>query len=397
MSPDARNLAQVLNILQGNPSAFAKYNKFVSIVFPQIKQVTVETASNNLARILVWSVDPQSERKDLAIPLSESGTGVSQVLAILYVVFTANFPNVIIIDEPQSFIHPGAVRKLIDVLKQFPEHQYIIATHSPMVISSSEPQAILLVRKENSESTVEAIDVNERQELELTFSEVGTRLSDVFGADYILWVEGRTEEECFPLILSSQPGTPRILGVKILGVVSTGDFEGKHSRTILDIYRRLSRGKGIIPPALGFIFDREGRSEQDIRDIERESRGEVHFLPRKMYENYLLDPLAISEVMSDILHFRDIPITQEEVSDWMSKYRSNDENVEANVNGAKILSDLFNDFSETRFVYNKIVHGIALTKWIISNKPQAFKEILDLLHNVLQADFGPKPPDIDSL
>jgi hypothetical protein len=371
-------------VLQSNPSAFARYNRFVSIVFPQIKQVTVTPVGGGHVSIRVWSVDPQSERTDLAIPLSESGTGVSQVLAILYVVLTANYPKIIIIDEPQSFLHPGAVRILIDVLKGFPRHQYIIATHSPMVISSTEPQAIILVRKENSESTVEAIDVNERLELEITFSEVGTRLSDVFGADYILWVEGRTEEECFPLILSSRPEPPPIWGVKILGVVSTGDFEGKHSRTIFDIYRRLSRGKGIIPPALGFIFDREGRSEKDIRDIERESRGEVHFLPRKMFENYLLDPQAISEVMSSIKDFRDNPITKEEVSDWMGKHDSDKEDWEVSVNGAKILSDLFNEFSETRFAYDKIVHGIALTKWLLLNKPNAFKDILDLLHDILQ-------------
>jgi hypothetical protein len=103
-----------------------------------------------------------------------------------------------------------------------------------------------------------------------------------------------------------------------------------------------------------------------------------------MYENYLLDPQSISEVMSNIEGFRESPITKEEVSDWLSQHGSNDENWEANVNGAKILSDLFNDFSETRCAYDKIGHGIALTKRILLNKPEAFKEISDLLHNVLQ-------------
>jgi predicted ATPase len=45
------------------------------------------------------------------------------VLAILYVVMTSNHPQTIIIDEPQSFLHPGAVKKLIEVLKQYPQHQ----------------------------------------------------------------------------------------------------------------------------------------------------------------------------------------------------------------------------------------------------------------------------------
>ncbi len=43
---------------------------------------------------------------------------------MLYVVLTSRESRVIIIDEPQSFLHPGAVRKLFDVLKDFPQHQY---------------------------------------------------------------------------------------------------------------------------------------------------------------------------------------------------------------------------------------------------------------------------------
>jgi ABC-type branched-subunit amino acid transport system ATPase component len=389
LKPDASNLAQVLNVLQSsNPSAWERYNRLVSIVFPHIRQVTAPPVGSGRVGIKVWSIEPQSERTDLAIPLSESGTGISQVLAILYVALTANYPRVIIIDEPQSFLHPGAVRKLLDVLKEFKEHQYIVSTHSPMVISSAEPESTLVVRKENSESTIEHINATERQELEMIFSEVGARLSDVFGADHILWVEGRTEEECFPLILSKHPAPHPIWGVKILGVVSTGGLEGKHSRTIIDIYRRLSRANGIIPPALGFILDREGRNDSQLDDIRRESNGAVHFLPRRTYENYLLDPRALSVVMSNIPDFSDSPITEAEVRGWIDHRRTDDENWEANVNGAKILSDLFSDLSDARCTYEKVKHGTTLTREILSSKPLAFKEVSDLLHEILQDRTG---------
>ncbi len=49
-------------------------------------------------------------------------------------------------------------------------------------------------------------------------------MSDVFGADNVLWVEGRTEEACFPVIWGSAP-TPneRVTATVILGVRQTGD------------------------------------------------------------------------------------------------------------------------------------------------------------------------------
>ena len=137
LEPDASNLAAVLLKLQRNPTMFARYNRMVSLVLPQIKQVSADAIGSDIAEVLVWGLDPTNEREDLALPLSTCGTGVGQVLAILYIAVTESSPRTIIIDEPQSFLHPGAVRKLLDVLRGFPQHQYVITTHSPAVISAA--------------------------------------------------------------------------------------------------------------------------------------------------------------------------------------------------------------------------------------------------------------------
>src|SRR5205807_1065466 len=106
--PNAANLPAVLQRLQtSDPRRFRRYESLVSSVFPEIRQITVPSPSVQNARILLWSTDPDFERPDLAVPLAESGTGMSQVLAMLYVIVTADFPRVILIDEPQSFLHPS--------------------------------------------------------------------------------------------------------------------------------------------------------------------------------------------------------------------------------------------------------------------------------------------------
>jgi predicted ATP-dependent endonuclease of OLD family len=151
LEPNASNLPEVLGILQGeNPELFNLFNRYVSIVFPQIKRVTVSQESN--IEIKIWYVDPSTYRNDLSFPLSACGTGIGQVLSILYVVLTAHNPRVVIIDEPQSFLHTGAAKKLIEVLREigksgsFPQHQYIISTHSPTIIASAEPTTIVMLR-----------------------------------------------------------------------------------------------------------------------------------------------------------------------------------------------------------------------------------------------------------
>jgi len=246
----------------------------------------------------------------------------------------------------------------------------------------------------NSTSTAES----EANQFLSILSEIGARLSDLFGADDILWVEGATEELCFPLILDKVARKPQ-MGTAIIGVKHTGDFQGKHKNLILDIYTRLSIGRGLLPPAIGFIFDREGLSDQDRDDLERQSKGKVFFLPRRMYENYLLHPAAIASLMSGIEGFRESPVTEQEIDDWLDNHGWDTKYIAkeilraekrgqiwfANVDGAKVLKDMFTEISETRVAYdNKPEYGLALTRWLIEHSPDELNEIAQFVTDTLE-------------
>jgi predicted ATPase len=102
----------------------------------------------------------------LAFSLSDCGTGTGQVLAILYAVLASPEPRQIIIDEPQSYLHLGAAKKLIQILKQFPQHQYFIATHSAEIIAATNPSTIVKLRYEDGEtqaSMMNAKDIKEQR------------------------------------------------------------------------------------------------------------------------------------------------------------------------------------------------------------------------------------------
>ncbi|SRR5258708_3011273 len=399
LASDASNLPEVLHRLQsGNPVRFGRFNEHISTIFPEIKGITVPPGpAESQVQILVWSIDPDTEREDLAIPLSESGTGIGQVLAMLYVLLTAEYPRTIIIDEPQSFLNPGAIRKLLEILKQYSRHQFIITTHSPEIVSIVNPQTLFLLRKVEAETMITQLDSAEAQDQKLLLSEVGARLSDVFGADNILWVEGATEELSFPLIVEKKLRRP-LQGTKIVGVIQIGDFESKHSGIILQIYDRLTKGSGLIPPAIGFIFDREGRSKQDQDDLIRRSQGKVVFLPRRMYENYLLNPDAISSVISQIEGFRDNPVTSKEVEQWLEYNHSDrtyyDSNISESertgegwmrdVHGAKMLETIFKEFSELRVEYDKVKYGLALTEWLLEHAQPDLTEVANVIATKLE-------------
>jgi energy-coupling factor transporter ATP-binding protein EcfA2 len=392
LNSDARNLAQVLNLLKSSHTGrWERYVAAVRAVLPQINDISVPPVQQ-IARILIWSFfsEGASERDDLAVTLADSGTGIGQVLAILYVVLTAEHPRTIIIDEPQSFLHPGAVRKLFDILRRHPEHQYVISTHSAAAIAAAKPNTLLLARMEKGETVIESLDPGETTHLSRMLMELGARLSDVFGADSILWVEGRTEEECFPIIMENAKLTNA--ATNVLGVNSTGAFGKKTATEAFRLYRRLSETRSLVPPALGFIFDRETRSAKEIEDLIRESGGRVQFTSRRMYENYLLNPNAIWAVIH-----ADVPaITLDAVAKWIEKNKWRDAFFGASVplgertddfwankvHGADFLTSLFSELSENTVSYDKVDHGKKLTKWLCDNRSAELGEFVKMIDSL---------------
>jgi hypothetical protein len=399
LESDARNLPEVLGTLLGEtPAKFRLLNQHFRTIFPQVYEVSARNVSGEpqqmgLSReIIVYEVD--SPDPEDAIPLNHGGTGLGQVLAMLYVLVESTQPQVIIIDEPQSFLHPGAVRKLFEIFNLYPQHQYIISTHLPYIIHAAKPTTITLVTKERGqESRLQPIDVNETQELSICFDQVGARLSDAYGADNILWVEGPTERDCFPLILEKY-SKQRLMGTEVVPVISVDEVLGKGADRVVGIYQQLSRGKGLRPPAIGFIFDRECRKKEKRADLERQLGGRVRFINRRMYENYLLEPKAISTVLIALPGVDKRSVTAAKIKKWLEKEVAKpghlckmlDESWLNLIDGAKVLENLFSHFSGQTVVYKKVEHGVKLTRWLLDNDTGDLREVAILIEELLDRD-----------
>ena len=386
LEANAANLADVLHTLQSrNKRRFERFNELVSRVLPEVKWIDVVSVGESQLMIRVWSHDPATEYQQAAFPLSQSGTGVGQVLAMLYILINSD-PATIIIDEPNSFLHPGAVRTLIEIFRESSDkHQFILTTHSAAVITQAEPLVIHLLRRGESETTIEQIDRAKVSDLRNCLDELGAGLSEVFGAESVLWVEGPTEERCFPLIRDALPKRPARSCV-IVSVKRTGDFARRTAKHSFEIYEQLTKSSALVPPALAYVFDRDGRSDTERRDLERASNGRVHFLLRRCYENYLIDHDAIAAVLNSLSTFASQPIDPEVVRQWIETKRG--PGPEADLwlvegDGAKLLSELFSELSQQEQEYNKIAHGQQLTAWILQNRRHLLDDLSALIGKIL--------------
>ncbi|WP_271545193.1 AAA family ATPase [Bradyrhizobium sp. CCBAU 45321] len=389
LAPNANNLASVLLQLPKNHSAHERFQRLVREIFPSIFWVGSRPISANTAEIeiVMSDSDASSSKAGITVSLNESGTGVGQVLALLYVVVTASFPRIIAIDEPNSFLHPGAAKKLISILKQF-DHQYIISTHSSELIKIADPEYVHLIEWRGTQSVVQTLDQKNLLDQRKLLSDLGVSLSDVFGADQILWVEGPTEERCFPLLLEHLGLASPALS--IASVVATDDLTGSRPRAKLawEVYEKLSLGSALLPPALAFSLDREERTQKEMEDLDRASRGKAKFLPRRTYENYLVDPDAITAVVTELVGAPPVISAVE----WIEQHQA-DRNYldrplgeadrwEVLVDAPKLLHDLFNALSDARVEYRKTTHSIMLTEWLLANKPDQLSSLLEYVRSL---------------
>ena len=396
LAPDASNLPDMLIELQKTPGSWNAYNSLVRRVIPQIFRITVEVprGANNQCEVLLWDDETTSSRSDLGIPLGEAGTGVSQLLAMLYVVSTTTFPTTIILDEPQNFLHPGALRALIEIFKEYCHHQYIIATHSSLVVNAADDGSIFCLRKSGSETKVLNISGRDARDLRLFVQDIGAQMSDIFGANRILWVEGPTEQEAFPLIVSELAGI-KMAGSAIVGVRSTDEVVGKRApvKLIMDIYRRLSGSDTLMPPAIGFVFDKEDRTVAELNQIAKDTRGAVTFLVRRSFENYLLDVDGIAAVYSAAN--LSAPRTAAEIQAAIDKmaddpkyraaslYKTDPAQWIEQVDAARLLHDVFQELSGGTLEYRKTLHSVEIARWLIANRPDALADIAKLLREML--------------
>jgi AAA15 family ATPase/GTPase len=399
LDANCTNLSSVLDAFQANPTKFLEYKALVQDIFPTIKDISIDKDRESPIRI--WLAQSEN-RTDLTVSLDDCGTGIGQVLAMLYVIVNSDVPKVIIIDEPNSFLHPSASRKLVEIFKRYNQHQYIISTHSPELITAADAdQILLLTLNEQGRTQVRAIDKKDNNGMRDILENIGSKLSDVFGYESILWVEGETEEKCFPLIVEKLL-KKSLSKQAILKVRKTGDFESKHKKQVeivFDLYERMVKGDALIPPASAFIFDKESRSQKEINDFKRlgtivekgKKIEKIYFLTRRLYENYLLNTDAITAILNkySLKYEWNRAFEESEINaffvdkkrDWDNAQLNSDNpsNWRNNIDAAKLLKDLFNHFSESKLEYRKTTHSKELTEWLIENAPHELEELKELL------------------
>ncbi len=137
--------------------------------------------------------------------------------------------TILLIDEPELYLHPQAIEVLRDALKTLSTqgYQVIFSTHSPFMITSKDVRNTILIRKNDTQGThkrnslreaIPTVVTSAPSQLELIFSL--SHSSNILFSERMILAEGTTENRLMPSII--QKVTSRTVGLHKTAFVSMG-------------------------------------------------------------------------------------------------------------------------------------------------------------------------------
>lgn len=293
LNPTGENLpAVLLGLVTNKPHIMQKLRELISEIVPGVGDLQTPTSGNTLEVAFADSDAPFFRHN-----LKELGTGVEQLLMTIVVGLTQKVPCTLVVEEPETNLHPAAQRAMLGLLREWSKDRMIVvATHSPVMLDSAGDENIWHVTRKRGDSTLRSIDSKPTE----VFTELGVRLSDVLSADRLLLVEGPSDEELLSVWF------PEILRHPRLTVIDAGGGEAARHASLLSKWIKLSDRIG--ERQVLFMRDRDELSESTLHRLM--SSGIVHVLDRREIENYLLDAGAISQTLSTITQASAVPIAE---------------------------------------------------------------------------------------
>lgn len=213
---------------------------------------------------------------------------------LTYVVKAKNHHSLLIIDEPDIYLHSDIQRQLVGLLKDIGP-DVLIATHSTEIISEAEPGDLLIINKKMNS----AKRIKDPIQLQNVFSVLGSNLNPTLTqlakSRRAVFVEGKD----FQIFTAFA----RRLGKQT--VANRSDFavipvEGFNPQKVSDFSKgiELTLGGKLLKAV---IFDRDYRADDEVTDVRNQLSKYVdlaHIHNRKEIENYLLAPAAIDRALT---------------------------------------------------------------------------------------------------
>lgn len=225
-----------------------------------------------------------------------AGFGFQVWCQLLTHVSRAAGASLVVVDEPEVYLHPDIQRQLIGILRSLGP-DVLIATHSTEIMAEAEPGDIVLVDKQKP--TLERLrDIRGVQRaMDAVGSVQNITLTALARNRRLLFVEGDGDFRLLRRVANRLGLVDLASGLGITPLES-GGFGSWRRVTVLAEGIGQALGTEL---AIGAIYDRDYFCQEEIDEVEKTLSGSLrlaHVHRRKEIENYLLIPPALDRAIA---------------------------------------------------------------------------------------------------
>ncbi|MCK7510409.1 MAG: ATP-binding protein [Desulfobacterales bacterium] len=132
---DGSNAASVLRrLIRNQKEAVAQVYSILEAIVPNTKKVVSKKHGKKLSLEFTQSWDEKNILKFEAFNMSD---GTLRALGLLMAIYQKPAPSLLVIEEPEATIHPGALGAILDLIRHANRTmQVIVTTHSPEVLDA---------------------------------------------------------------------------------------------------------------------------------------------------------------------------------------------------------------------------------------------------------------------
>lgn len=266
--------------------------------------------NRDVEQMLHVTTEFRNPAQNLARPISRMGKGMRCIylfsLLEAYTEIEENLPSIILIEDPEIFLHPRLQKVSGEILYRLSrKNQVIFTTHSPNLLSNFNSRQIrqIVIREDGSS------DIREKTDISAILDDLGYTAGDLMNVNFVFIVEGKQDKSRIPLLLQKYysevyDAEGRLSRVAIIttnsctNIKTYANLKYMNQIYLRDQFLMIRDGDGEDPAVLGRQLCRyyEERNLEDMDRLPRVRPENVLILRYYSFENYFLNPKVMTQL-----------------------------------------------------------------------------------------------------
>ncbi len=292
LESNARNLPQTLNTLASSKrEIFEKINQSVREVIGGIIEVRAPLKEGTQEVFLSITEQPFGETEFMWKHVS---SGTKEIIYLITTLHSTPKGSLLAIEELESHLHGDSISKFMSIINEISikdDKQFILTTHSPVLIDSMPFDKLFVVIKEAGETKI--VELKDFTNIDEILEQAGVPKSWILHSknpSFIFLIEGKDDFEIWTQFFIKNK-----MNIQKQKIITCGNENGGGIEKLIETGKFLKKIR--LPIPFMIVVDSDNKKEaKEIRLNKDFSTKEFHILHKKEIEDYLIEPEAISKL-----------------------------------------------------------------------------------------------------